>query len=160
MTEKVYRYTEQELRALSKAILKELGVVTPPVPVQEIIETADIGLEFGSFHDTEHRKKLAAHTLLVDGYRVIRVNGELPREEQRYAMAREFGRYRLYTRPDLILGRSYRSAAKGIAVERRPQEREISYFADYLVAPDYLLKDYLRWMFTVPEPVFTRRFNK
>lgn len=123
------------LRNLARGLVEYLGVVEPPVPVEELLEHPPglYGMDFGVVNMYSHLWDATfARTPSQRGSIFVRI--DLPPDERRYALARE-----VLT----ALITSDHGRAMGLPELLLPNLREwAEYFARQLLVPDVLVEAY------------------
>ncbi len=125
------------LRNLARGLVEYLGVVEPPVPVEELLQHPPdlFDMDFGVVNMYSHLWDATfARTPSQRGSVFVRI--DLPPEERRFSLARE-------TLTALVT--SEHGRAMGLSELLLPRLREwAEFFARHLLAPDPLVEAYRR----------------
>jgi Zn-dependent peptidase ImmA (M78 family) len=130
---------QDRAREAARSILRELGVSAPPVPVERIIKSRKIVLQYAPLDED-----LSGMAYIKDGIGIIGVNALHHPNRQRFSAAHELAHHVLHA-PDI---RQAVHVDKGIRVLFRddlsalgtePMEIEANAFASELLIPGELL---------------------
>lgn len=133
----------EDARASALLILQEFGVSVPPVPVERIIKSRKIVLQYAPLDED-----LSGMAYIMDGVGIIGVNALHHPNRQRFSAAHELAHHILHA-PEISQAVH---VDKGIRVLFRddvsalgtdPMEIEANAFASELLIPGYLLADAL-----------------
>jgi len=129
----------ERARRFARSILQEFGVLTPPVPVERIIKSRKIALQYAPLDED-----LSGMAYIKEGVGIIGVNALHHPNRQRFSAAHELGHHVLH--PSVISQAVH--VDKGIRVLFRndvsalgtePMEVEANAFASELLIPEDLL---------------------
>lgn len=137
--------TSSRIKARKDALelLLELGVQSAPIPIEKIIKSLGIVIQFAPF-DAE----ISGMAYIKDGKAIIGVNALHHPNRQRFTMAHELGHHRLHA--DEISGSVH--IDKGFTVLMRDTlaaqgtnkiEMEANAFASELLIPKFLINKYI-----------------
>lgn len=129
-------HSHKEIESITKGLLKEHGVVEPPVDVYGLIKQQGIRLYFEEMDDDD-----SGLLLVENGVASIAINKEHHPNRQRFTAAHELGHYMLHSKGQdrLFVDRAYRrnvNSSKGLD----SAEIEANSFAGNLLMPRALVK--------------------
>ncbi len=135
--------TTVDPRDAARSIVAEAGVKAPPVPVERIVRSRGIVLQYAPLAD-----ELSGMAFIRDGVRIIGVNALHHPNRQRFTIAHEFAHHELHA--DLLHGtvhldKSFRVLMRddvaGMGVDSR--EIQANAFASELLMPRGLVEGLL-----------------
>lgn len=123
-------------QAKAKEIITEFGITTPPIQIEEIIESYGLKLERVDANENFDGE-------LIPDKRLIRINRLNPKNRQRFTMAHELGHWVLYHQSRLFevdeepALESYSGFSPSLESRFSDQQREVeaNYFASELLMP-------------------------
>lgn len=126
-------------RASARSILEEFGVSTPPVPIERIIKSRKIVLQYAPLDED-----LSGMAYIKDGVGIIGVNALHHPNRQRFSAAHELAHHILHApvisqavHVDKGIRVLFRNDVSALGTE--PMEIEANAFASELLIPGYLL---------------------
>lgn len=126
-------------RRRAEQLLREAGIVAPPVPVQQLAERVGAVVRYAPF---EGQMSGLLHRSEGGNRAVIGVNSRHPTVRQRFSIAHELGHLILH-QPALQIDQhafvSFRNSKSSKATD--PHEMEANQFAAALLMPDALLRE-------------------
>lgn len=133
----------ERARKLARSILQEFGVSTPPVPVERIIKSRKIALQYAPLDED-----LSGMAYIKDGVGIIGVNALHHPNRQRFSAAHELGHHVLHASEislavhvDKGIRVLFRNDVSALGTE--PMEVEANAFASELLIPEDLLASVL-----------------
>jgi Zn-dependent peptidase ImmA (M78 family) len=121
----------------ARDLLRELGIDTPPVPVDEIVERLGATISREPF-----RGGISGMLYRTDAGAVVGVNSAEPPTRQRFTIAHEIGHFLLHEGRPLIVDRHVRvdrrDASSSMGTKR--EEVEANAFAAELLMPEEMLR--------------------
>lgn len=129
----------ERARRFARSILQEFGVSTPPVPVERIIKSRKIALQYAPLDED-----LSGMAYIKDGVGIIGVNALHHPNRQRFSAAHELGHHVLHSSEisqavhvDKGIRVLFRDDVSALGTE--PMEVEANAFASELLIPEGLL---------------------
>lgn len=130
---------QDRARAAARSILREFGVSTPPVPVERIIKSRKIVLQYAPLEED-----LSGMAYIKDGVGIIGVNALHHPNRQRFSAAHELAHHVLHDQQirqavhvDKGIRVLFRDDVSSLGTE--PMEIEANAFASELLIPSELL---------------------
>lgn len=131
--------SQERAREAARAILKEFGVSAPPVPIERIIKSRKIVLQYAPLEED-----LSGMAYIKDGVGIIGVNALHHPNRQRFSAAHELAHHVLHAEAireavhvDKGIRILYRDDASSLGTE--PMEIQANAFAAELLIPGELL---------------------
>lgn len=119
------------------SILRELNIITPPVPIEKVVSSNGVQIKPYDFGDD------VSGALFVDqGISVIGYNPFEPPVRQRFTIAHEFGHLVLHqkqTKSKLFVDKKILYRNKDSSTGEMKQEREANTFAAAILMPAFMI---------------------
>jgi Zn-dependent peptidase ImmA (M78 family) len=152
----------KHIRELAASLLREHGVTTPPVPIEDIVRRSGLKIRLEPLESD-----LSGFVVRRDGHGLIGVNSAHAKVRQRFTVAHELGHYLLHQNDQWHVDRSvftrFRSDVSSKGTD--PEEIEANLFAAEILLPREMLHEDMQTLKSVDvldddELIrFARRYN-